>query len=435
MDEILFYFISVCLFCVIIKESMGIFFAKKDVPCLLFIIIWMVFLLIDILGVKFAIQPIFLLGIETANSFCLCMLLYKGSIRKKLICNVSINLLGMIIETMVGYIFIFANVHYTRTQILGSFISKIILLMIIMILKTLNYTQLKRDISFAYWGILFSIPVGSIFILNVLFSLCKKSEDKNETILCLISSTIILALNFMIFKMYEVLSDKLDIKKQQAIFSKEIELCKNQLQERGESIANIRKLKHDIVNHLICVREYLERREFDYAIIYINDILNSKKSLISNYDINSGNVVVDALLNYKKSVMEQLNIVMVSHIEIPQEFKFNDVDICVILGNCLDNSIEAVSKIKDINKRKINIELIYRKESLIIMVSNPFCGVVKKDSKGNLVTTKSDSENHGIGISSIKNAVLKYDGIVNILTNNNIFKIQILLYDKREKYI
>ena len=69
------------------------------------------------------------------------------------------------------------------------------------------------------------------------------------------------------------------------------------------------------------------------------------------------------------------------------------------------------------------------------MVSNPFCGVVKKDSKGNLVTTKSDSENHGIGISSIKNAVLKYDGIVNILTNNNIFKIQILLYDKREKYI
>ena len=186
---------------------------------------------------------------------------------------------------------------------------------------------------------------------------------------------------------------------------------------------------------MICVREYLERREFDYAIIYINDILNSKKSLISNYDINSGNVVVDALLNYKKSVMEQLNIVMVSHIEIPQEFKFNDVDICVILGNCLDNSIEAVSKIKDINKREINIELIYRKESLIIMVSNPFCGVVKKDSKGNLVTTKSDSENHGIGISSIKNAVLKYDGIVNILTNNNIFKIQILLYDKREKYI
>ena len=98
----------------------------------------------------------------------------------------------------------------------------------------------------------------------------------------------------------------------------------------------------------------------------------------------------------------------------------------------MDNSIEAVSKIDDINKREINIELVYRKKSLLIMISNSFSGAVKKDSKGNLLTTKQDSENHGIGISSIKNAALKYNGIVNISTNDNMFKIQILLYDERK---
>ena len=170
MDEILFYIISVCLFCVIIKEIMGIFFVKKDVPVLIFIIVWIMFLLIDIIGVKFIIEPIFLLGIESVNSFCFCMFLYQGSIRKKLIWIVIINLLGMITETMVGFLFIFFNIHYTQSQILGSFISKIIMLTIIMVLKTLNHAQLKRDISISYWGMLFCIPVGSIFILNALFS-------------------------------------------------------------------------------------------------------------------------------------------------------------------------------------------------------------------------------------------------------------------------
>lgn len=432
MDEILFYIISVCLFCVIIKEIMGIFFVKKDVPVLIFIIVWIMFLLIDIIGVKFIIEPIFLLGIESVNSFCFCMFLYQGSIRKKLIWIVIINLLGMITETMVGFLFIFFNIHYTQSQILGSFISKIIMLTIIMVLKTLNHAQLKRDISISYWGMLFCIPVGSIFILNALFSLCQRSEEKSETILCLLSSAIILALNFMIFNMYESLSDRLDIKKQQAIFGKEIELCKNQLKEREESISNIKKLKHEIINHLICIREYIERKDLNYAILYIDDILNSEKCLVNNYDINSGNVVVDALLNYKMSIMRQLSIIMISHIEIPQEFNFNDADICIILGNCLDNSIEAVSKIDDINKREINIELVYRKKSLLIMISNSFSGAVKKDSKGNLLTTKQDSENHGIGISSIKNAALKYNGIVNISINDNMFKIQILLYDERK---
>lgn len=89
MDEILFYIISVCLFCVIIKEIMGIFFVKKDVPVLIFIIVWIMFLLIDIIGVKFIIEPIFLLGIESVNSFCFLHVFVSGEYKKEtnLDCN------------------------------------------------------------------------------------------------------------------------------------------------------------------------------------------------------------------------------------------------------------------------------------------------------------------------------------------------------------
>lgn len=143
MDEMLFYLISACLFFAIIKESMGIFFIKKDVPFLFSVIVWIIFYAFDIIGTKYISEHIFLLFWEMASSFCLCMMLYQGSIRKKLIWIVIINLMGMITETMVGYVFIFCGIYYNQAKILGSFISKIILLMILMALKMLNHTRLK----------------------------------------------------------------------------------------------------------------------------------------------------------------------------------------------------------------------------------------------------------------------------------------------------
>lgn len=275
---------------------------------------------------------------------------------------------------------------------------------------------------------LFSIPMGSIFILNTLFMLCERSDDKNAAVFCLISSGIILVLNFMIFKIYEELAEKLELKKQQAIFDKEIELCKEQLQEREVANLNIRKLKHDIENHLMCIREYVVRKEFEGAIDYIDDILNGENYLKNNSEINTGNIVVDTLLNYKKSVMEKSDIKLNLRIEIPQKLRFNDADICVILGNCLDNSIEAVCKFDDVSKREVNVDLVYRKKGLLIRISNPFSGDIKKDTNGNMVTTKADKENHGMGLCSVKNAVSKYNGAMNISTDNSMFKVQILLY-------
>ena len=428
MNEILFYLISTCLFLVIIKEAMGIFFVKRDVPFLFSLIVWIVFLAVDIYGTKYITQPFLLITLEIVTSLCFGIILYQGSIIKKLVWVVMINLLGMISEVVIGLVFIFLDIRYTQYQISGSLISKLILLTILRVLKTLKHSSLKREIPFSYWCMLFSIPLGSIFVLNTLFMLCEKSDDKNAVVSCLISSGIILALNFMIFKIYEELVEKLELRKQQAIFDKEIELCKEHLQEREVANSNIRKLKHDIKNHLMCIREYAVRKEFDGAIGYIDDILNGENYLKNNSEINTGNIVVDTLLNYKKSVMEKSDIKLNLRIEIPQKLKFNDADICVILGNCLDNSIEAVRKLDDVEKREINVDLVYRKESLLIRISNPFSGVVKKNIMGNPVTTKSDEENHGMGLGSVKNAVSKYNGVMNISTDNNMFKVQILLY-------
>ena len=241
-----------------------------------------------------------------------------------------------------------------------------------------------------------------------------------------ISILIYLILIFMVFIRIFLLC-KFLMRKNSCI-SKQVELCKIQLDEWEKSSLNIRNIKHDIKNHLICIREYIERDNMQLAKKYIEDLLNEDTYLKSNSYIDSGNIVVDALLNYKNNIMHQLGINMATHIEIPYNFSFNDADICVILSNCLDNSIEAVKRIKNKDQRFISLEFIYRKNSLLLKVINPFCGRVIKDPYSNYVTTKNETENHGIGLISIKRIVKKYNGLVNITTDNNIFCVQILMY-------
>lgn len=428
MDNALFYIISSILFFAIIKESMEIFFVNKKVPWFCSILIWITFCIIEIIGTTYITIPIFRLLFDIVCGLIFCTILYVGSFRKKLIWILIINLMGMITETMVGYIFIFMGISFEQTSILGSFISKIVLLMMLAVLKIFNHVRLKHDIPFTYWCVLFLIPLGSIFVLNTLFSLIKLSKDKNASISAVLSSAFILVINFIIINIYERLSDRLEIQKQQIIFNKQIELCKNQIHEREEATINIRNIKHDMENHLICIREYMEREDWVYAKKYIEDLLNGENYFKINSCIDSGNIVIDALLNYKNSIMQKLNIKMFTHIEIPYNFKFNDADICVILGNCIDNSIEAVNYLENENERIINVEIIYRKHSLLLKISNPYQGNVKMDNQGNFITTKSDAENHGIGLNSVKKAAKKYDGLVNIVSENKVFIVQILLY-------
>ena len=426
MYDLLFYLISSFVFILITKSFMDIFFVKRDMSYLFVIWIWGGFYVIEWIVTSYITVPIVNLIFEIVISFILCLVLYEGSIRKKMIWVLVINAIGMIAEIVVGYSFILLNIN--NSEILGSFISKIIQFIILICLKLLDHARLKRDIPLSYWCVLIAIPVGSIFVLNTLFFLCEMSGDKSGLLLAVLSSVFILGINFMVFYFYEKISDRLEFKKQQIIFDKQIELCKNQIQEREESTINIRNIKHDFENHLICIKEYVEIRNWECANKYIDELLKGEKYLGSGVGIKTGNIVVDAILNYKKSIMQQLGIEMSTHIEIPCELKFNDADVSVIIGNCLDNAIEATSKLEDVNKKKVTIELICRKNNLMFKISNLYSGNIKQDKQGNFITTKKNAENHGIGLNSVKRAADKYNGLVTINAKNNKFIVQVLLY-------
>lgn len=111
MDDVLFYLISSILFLAIIKESMDIFFIKKDVSCFFSVIAWAVFCLVEIVGTTYITVPIATVFFDMLCCLCFCMILYDGRIRKKLVWVAIIQLLGMLTEMIVGYIFIYALLY------------------------------------------------------------------------------------------------------------------------------------------------------------------------------------------------------------------------------------------------------------------------------------------------------------------------------------
>ncbi len=117
---------------------------------------------------------------------------------------------------------------------------------------------------------------------------------------------------------------------------------------------------------------------------------------------------------------------VIVEISVPEQLSVRTFDMTVILGNLLDNAIHACSKLPE-DKREIKIVIRYDKGRLIIDIKNQYDNAIRYD-RGNIITTHEDRKNHGIGLSNVKQAVEKYQGLLDIEHSDDIFSITALLF-------
>ncbi|HCY36690.1 MAG TPA: GHKL domain-containing protein, partial [Candidatus Margulisbacteria bacterium] len=101
--------------------------------------------------------------------------------------------------------------------------------------------------------------------------------------------------------------------------------------------------------------------------------------------------------------------------------------ISVILGNALDNAIEACKEKGNV-QRYIKIHMQYYNESLFIRIRNPYVNEIRTNVKGEICSTKSDKQAHGIGLKNIKKIVDECDGLLDIFHDNSLFQVDIVLF-------
>lgn len=167
---------------------------------------------------------------------------------------------------------------------------------------------------------------------------------------------------------------------------------------------------------------HLEQGNYELLGNYLNE-LNKDLTTVDTV-LKTGNVMVDAILNSKISLAQSKNIKVDATAAVPKKIRVSDTDICVIIGNLLDNAIEACCKFEDEDKRFIRIYIGLLKQQLYISVSNSVGGEIKKEGKI-YFTTKN--ENHGFGLKRIDKIVSKYGGYINRQDETDVFATEIMI--------
>jgi len=187
----------------------------------------------------------------------------------------------------------------------------------------------------------------------------------------------------------------------------------------------IRGIIHDMNNHVSCLRNLAANNNIEDIKKYLININETISKL--DFKIKTGNSISDAVINEKYNIAKANEIDFICDFLLPKETLLEPVDLCVILSNALDNALEACMRITDSNiQKKIYIKSYIKNMYLIIETSNSTADKVQY-VENKIISTKTDKNNHGIGISNIKTVAKKYNGIVDILEEKHKFIINIML--------
>lgn len=195
-----------------------------------------------------------------------------------------------------------------------------------------------------------------------------------------------------------------------------------QVEMMQKSLAQIKEVRHDMRNKLLAFSKNTVVGKNDEAVTLISGMI--EECCNSTTYTKSGNMVIDSIIEYKLRQVRDLKIHFQAEIMVPEELECMVSDLGVVIGNLLDNAIEAAAQTND---RWIRLKIEYTKGRLLLKMGNSYNGNV--NFKGNRITTsKKDADNHGIGLKSVERIVKKFDGEMELTHNEKAFEVMILMY-------
>lgn len=289
-----------------------------------------------------------------------------------------------------------------------------------LILKSVNKTILKMKKK--EWILIisvFSISTLSFAIIQIALNESKLSET--TSLMLLLSEISLIALNTICLSIMISLNksnraaEELKLKEQQLKHDIQYaETVRSQYQE-------IRQIRHDIKQHLDTVRGLQLEGNIDGAQKYISEITSKLDHIEMFMDV--GNDFVNAILNSKLSVAKSKGIEVMCSSQ-SNISGINEYDLCNLIGNMLDNAVEAAEKTGD--NAVVEVSIRSDKHKLMITVANSISQSVL-DNNSKLKTTKKDAELHGYGVRSIKTTAEKYDGNATFYEKGKTFFCRVIL--------
>lgn len=357
-------------------------------------------------------------------------LLYKESKLKrftKILILITIIILSETITGLVSALLTNKNVEFLINDGLyylqGVLISKMISFIMVKIIHKWRFSsKVSRTRALHLSFVL--IPLSTILYIYIISDYAMELIESRSIILLTLSTLLLIISNIIVFYIFER-------QLRQEVERRNSELLKQQLEYKVDYYKQLsdkhrvsNKAVHDTKNQLYAVSTYLNKGQVQLAKEKVDELC---LDVFSNIHFNkTGNDAIDALLNAKQSIIEELEIDFYNSIFINECNKIDDMELCIIIGNLLDNAIEACLKIPKEDKRQININIKQVNDYLSLEISNTTSEKVQIVN-GNIITTKKDKVLHGFGLNSIKEIVRKNNGHISFEQIDSYFYVNIYL--------
>lgn len=325
--------------------------------------------------------------------------IFEGKVGIKCFFAITFVALWMLSETLIGDLLMLYNADLDQLQLLGSFVSKVLLFFMIAALKRVFANETVRELPLKHSILLILIPIGSIYIMNTVFMLAYRTEWMYAEVHSFVSTVILLLINILVFYIYLKLAEDLQVRHINMVYEQQLDLCERHQKETELSTLQMRDVRHSMKNHFLSILAYAEKGECGKVVEFVREVMEEGK-LDTSQTVNTGNIVTDSLVGYWTRTAEDKGIKFQSEIDIPMEMPFRGADISLILGNLLENAVEAAEKAE--TEKYIRFSLKYDKKNLLVVVENSYNGELKRGKGEELRTTKADAANHGIGIPSVR---------------------------------
>jgi len=185
----------------------------------------------------------------------------------------------------------------------------------------------------------------------------------------------------------------------------------------------LRSDRHDFNNHLSIIYGLLIEKEFDQSLKYTVQQIEISKSYHSIIDIPYPKV--RAMINFKLNIMKESGIKLDCKFNLPKNLNLNQLEFGILLGNLLDNAMEAQLTVET-RKKYLKFEMYYEPDYLIVKMENPYTHLLK-NSSGQFKSTKENSQDHGYGLKNVRNIIEENEGIFKAYTDSGKFIVDIAL--------
>ena len=265
----------------------------------------------------------------------------------------------------------------------------------------------------------------SVLVILGMFGAVTLSE---QTILPLnedqVGTWIILSLILLFAILFYRVNQQREMEAEIAKLKQELaEIVERDYQALRRTYADNAKLYHDLHNHIEAIYQCLIQGDTKEAVRYCEDLRTPVRQI--SQTVWTGDKALDYLISSKMALAGQEQIKTKVNIEYPHNTNIRSVDLTTILGNLLDNALEAAKTAPE-GLRFLNLTIRRINAMLIIKVENGY-GDTPVQENGKLLTSKKDKAFHGWGLKSVQTAADRYDGTIRTDYKDHVFQSVVTL--------